>query len=217
MPDDDPRQRLRRALATPRGAPPITDARVLDAAIAVPRDQLVPAEVRDMAWLDRPLPIGWDVTISQPYIVALMTQLADVQPGERVLEIGTGSGYQAAVLAELGAEVYTVEIIEPLAARATADLARLGYDAVHVRAGDGWAGWPEHAPYDAIVVTAAPEIIPPALLEQLGPGGLLVAPIGPQSDAGQDLRVVERRPDGTLTEQSVIPVRFVPMTGGDAD
>src|SRR5690606_22859921 len=155
----------------------IDDRRVLQAMRTVQRHRFVPESLAPQAYLDQPLPIGHDQTISQPYIVALMTQLARPAPGARALEVGTGSGYQAAVLAELGAEVYTVEIVAPLAERAARVLAELGYDRVHVRAGDGYAGWPEHAPFDVIVVTAAPERIPQPLLEQLAPGGRLVIPV----------------------------------------
>ncbi len=194
----------------------IDDPRVLAAMRAVPRHRFVPEAHAADAYLDQPLPIGHDQTISQPYIVALMTQLARPAPGARVLEVGTGSGYQAAVLAELGAEVYTVEIVAPLAERAARVLAELGYDRVHVRAGDGYAGWPEHAPFDVIVVTAAPERIPQPLLEQLAPGGRLVIPVGPVS-ATQQLRLVKKDAQGRLHERSVIPVRFVPLTGEAAD
>src|SRR5690606_16530412 len=155
-------------------------------------------------------------TISQPYIVALMTQLARPAQGDRVLEVGTGSGYQAAVLGELAAEVYSIEIVAPLAERSTQVLGELGYDNVHVRSGDGYAGWPEQAPFDAIVVTAAPERIPPPLLEQLAPGGRLVIPVGPMHST-QQLRVVEKDARGRLHERSVSPVRFVPLTGEAAD
>lgn len=190
----------------------IDDARVLDAMRRVPRHRFVPEALADQAYGDQPLPIGHDQTISQPYIVALMTQLARPAPGDRVLGVGTGSGYQAAVLAELAGEVYSIEIVTPLATRAALTLHRLGYSNVAVRSGDGYAGWPEHAPFDAIVVTAAPERIPPPLLEQLAPGGRLVIPVGPLH-ATQELRVVEKREDGSLRERVVTPVRFVPLTG----
>lgn len=194
----------------------IDDARVLDAMRKVPRHRFVPDELADQAYLDQPLPIGHEQTISQPYIVALMSQLARPQPGDRVLEIGTGSGYQAAVLAELAVEVYSIEIVTPLATRAALLLRRLGYANLAVRSGDGYAGWPEHAPFDAIVVTAAPERVPAPLLEQLRPGGRLVIPVGP-IHAAQDLRVIEKRADGSLHERVVTPVRFVPLTGPAAD
>jgi protein-L-isoaspartate(D-aspartate) O-methyltransferase len=178
----------------------------------VPRHEFVPPPWRADAYADRPLPIGEGQTISQPYIVALMTELAGVRPGARVLEVGTGSGYQAAILAALGAEVYTIEIVEPLAARAADTLARLGYGAIHARSGDGYRGWPDAAPFAAIIVTAAPAAVPQPLLDQLATGGHLVIPVG---TAEQELRVYEKTPEGVLRMRSVAPVRFVPMTGGD--
>jgi len=194
----------------------IDDARVLEAMRKVPRHRFVPDELAAQAYLDQPLPIGHGQTISQPYIVALMTQLARPKAGDRVLEVGTGSGYQAAVLAELAAEVYSIEIVTPLATRAALLLRRLGYANFAVRSGDGYAGWPEHAPFDAIVVTAAPERVPAPLLEQLRPGGRLVIPVGPVH-AVQELRVIEKRADGSLDERVVTPVRFVPLTGEAAE
>jgi protein-L-isoaspartate(D-aspartate) O-methyltransferase len=187
----------------------IKDERVLQAMRSVQRHLFVPQYLRDLAYADRPLPIGHDQTISQPYIVALMTQLARVDPGDRVLEIGTGSGYQAAVLAELGRRVYSLEIIEPLAREARQRLQRLGYENVAVRSGDGFKGWKEHAPYDAILVTCAPPEIPPPLLEQLGEGGRLVIPVG---ELWQELKVVTKK-SGRLQTKDIVPVRFVPMTG----
>jgi len=187
----------------------IHDLRLLQALRTVPRHLFVPEEERARAYDDRPLPIGHGQTISQPYIVALMTELAQVEPGDRVLEIGTGSGYQAAVLASLGCTVFTIEIVGPLAERAAADLKALGYDHVTVRAGDGYVGWPEEAPFDAILVTAAPPRIPAPLLEQLAEDGHLVVPIG---EGIQHLTVVHRTRDG-LERRVVLPVRFVPMTG----
>lgn len=187
----------------------ITEPRVLAAMRAVPRHELVPAELAGDAYRDGPLPIGHDVTISQPYIVALMTQLAHVKPGDRVLDVGTGSGYQAAVLAAMGAEVYGIEIIEPLATAAADRLRRLGYVAT-IRAGDGWGGWPEHAPFEAILLAAAPSEIPVALTEQLADGGRLVLPLGRRWQ--QELLVVTRTSNG-LRRETVIPVAFVPMTG----
>jgi protein-L-isoaspartate(D-aspartate) O-methyltransferase len=190
----------------------VDDERVLAAMLAVPRHRFVPVDLRAYAYEDRPLPIGHGVTISQPFIVALMSQVAEVEPGDRVLEVGTGSGYQAAVLAELGAEVYTIERIEALAEGAAAVLAELGYAEVQVRYGDGYAGWPEHAPFDAILLTAAPASLPEALLEQLAVGGRLVAPVGAAGGA-QELVVVERTPKG-LRQRRVVDVAFVPMLPG---
>jgi protein-L-isoaspartate(D-aspartate) O-methyltransferase len=189
----------------------ITNARVLAAVGKVPRHEFVPAELQHRAYEDSALPIGYDQTISQPYIVAFMTEQLDPQPTDRVLEIGTGSGYQAAVLAQLVAEVYTIEIIEPLAQRAEADLKRLGYTNIHVRAGDGCQGWPEAAPFDAIIVTCAPEQVPQPLVEQLKEGGRMIIPIGPVWD--QNL-VLLRKQGGRLEKSAVLSVRFVPMTGG---
>jgi protein-L-isoaspartate(D-aspartate) O-methyltransferase len=189
----------------------IADPRVLEAMRTVERHRFVPDAYRGAAHDDHPLPIGHGQTISQPYIVALMTELARVRPDARVLEIGTGSGYQAAVLAVLAKEVYTIEIVAPLAAEAAERLARLGYRNVTVRAGDGYRGWPEKAPFDAVIVTAAPPEIPQPLLDQLAVGGRLVAPIGPEY-GDQRLVVVERTAKGY--ERSVVAgVRFVPMTG----
>lgn len=188
----------------------ITHPGVLKAMAEVPRHEFVPAAQRQYAYDDGPLPIGYDQTISQPYVVALMTEKLDPKPTDKVLEIGTGSGYQAAVLSPLVAEVYTIEIVEPLGLRAQADLKRLGYGNVHVRIGDGYRGWPEAAPFDAIIATSAPEHVPPPLVEQLKDGGRLVIPLGPSYE--QYLYVFKKR-GGKLDRQSVIPVRFVPMTG----
>jgi protein-L-isoaspartate(D-aspartate) O-methyltransferase len=187
------------------------DARVLDVLRAVPRHEFVPAEVAAQAYADRPLPIGLGQTVSQPYVVALMTHLLGVKPGHRVLEIGTGSGYQAAVLARLAREVYSVEIVAELGKRAAETLARLGYANVVTRIGDGYQGWEEHAPYDGIMVTAAPDHVPAALIAQLKPGGRLVIPVGGQF---QDLMVIAKAADGTTTGTSIIPVRFVPLVRG---
>ncbi|MEL7450978.1 MAG: protein-L-isoaspartate(D-aspartate) O-methyltransferase [Pseudomonadota bacterium] len=192
------------------------DPAVADALRTVPRHEFVPKELTGAAYINRPLPIGEGQTISQPYIVALMTQLVDVEPGARVLEIGTGSGYQAAVLAELGATVYTIEIVEPLGRRAAAVLERLCYDDVHVRIGDGYAGWPEHAPFDAVVVTAAPETIPQPLIDQLATGGRLVIPVGPRGGV-QQLQLLERQENGEVRTRRVLPVSFVPFTRDPAD
>jgi len=194
----------------------IHDRRVLDAMRSVPRHLFVDPGQAAHAYDDRPLPIGHGQTISQPYIVALMTQLARPAPGDRVLEIGTGSGYQAAILARLAAQVYTIEIVEPLARDAKERLQRLGYDNVAVRAGDGYAGWPEHAPFDVVMLTAAPEEVPVPLLEQLKPGGRLVAPVG-SGFMGQELRLIEKRADGSLRTTRSVPVRFVPFTGKAAE
>jgi protein-L-isoaspartate(D-aspartate) O-methyltransferase len=188
----------------------VKDERVLAAMRAVPRHEFVPAELRDRAYDDRPLPIGYDQTISQPYIVAFMTEALRVQPTDRVLEIGTGSGYQAAILGQLAAEVYSIEIIEPLAGRAAADLQRLGFTNVHVRAGDGYRGWPEAAPFDALIVTCAPDHVPKPLVEQLKEGGRMIIPVGDAS--GQRLYLLEKRA-GQIEQRAVLPVMFVPMTG----
>ena len=204
---DAARERMVEEQIVARG---VSDPRVLRAMRAVPRHEFVPMDARADAYQDRPLPIGHGQTISQPYIVALMTDLAAVRPGDRVLEIGTGSGYQAAVLAEMGAQVYGIEIVEPLATRARETLRRLGYDRVQVRHGDGHRGWPEAAPFAAIVVTAAPPAVPPALVEQLAPGGRLVIPVG---ERDQELQLLVRTPSGLETRR-IVPVRFVPMVGG---
>jgi len=185
--------------------------RVLAAMAKVPRHELVPAEQKAVAYANRPLPIGLGQTISQPFIVALMTDLMEVKPGDRVLEIGTGSGYQAAVLAELAATVYTIEIVEPLAREAAGRLNQLGYRNVVAKVGDGYQGWPEHAPFDAIMVTAAPREVPQPLIEQLKPGGRLVVPIGGQA-AGQALLLIEKKTDGTVMRRNILAVSFVPLT-----
>ena len=191
----------------------IRDEAVLRAMQTVPREQFVPASEQSRAYSDRPLPIGEGQTISQPYIVALMSSLARITPGQRVLEIGTGSGYQAAVLAELEAEVFSIELLPGIAARAETTLRGLGYDAINLRVGDGYLGWPEAAPFDRIVVTAAPPEIPPALLEQLAPGGRLVAPVGPDPWS-QRLVVAARTEDGGINVQDHGGVAFVPMVPG---
>ncbi len=188
----------------------ITDPAVLAAMRKVPRHLFVPPSMVDEAYKDKPLPIGLEQTISQPYIVALMTQLARAAPGKKALDVGTGSGYQAAVLAETCGEVYTVEILCDLAREAEERLKRLGYTNVTGRCGDGWAGWPEVAPFDVIVVAAAPPEIPEPLIRQLAPGGRLVIPVGGLS---QELVVVEKGSDGTVRRWSAGGVRFVPMTG----
>ena len=187
----------------------IADPRVLAAMRAVPREQLVPEDVRASAYEDRPLPIGHGQTISQPYIVAEMSAQLELSGDERVLEIGTGSGYQAAILGELAREVYTIEIVEPLAERAAADLERLGYENVHVCAGDGYKGWPEEAPFDAIIVTAAPDHVPQPLIDQLAVGGRMVIPIG---RGIQSLTLITRDERG-VKRKTLLGVMFVPMTG----
>ncbi len=187
----------------------ITDPLVLNAMRRVPRDRFVPPDQRQWAYEDRPLPIGFRQTISQPYIVAYMSQALRLTPEAKVLEVGTGSGYQAAVLAELAATVYTIEIVPQLADRARDTLAELGYDNVHVRQGDGYAGWPEQAPFDAIMVTAAPDHIPQPLIDQLGLGGRLIIPVGQDR---QTLTILTRTEDG-VEEEPDLPVLFVPMTG----
>lgn len=188
----------------------VRDPATLVAMRAVPRHRFVPPELSRHAYDDRPLPIGNGQTISQPYIVAFMTEAARIRPGDKVLEIGTGSGYQAAVAAELTDQVYTIEIIPEIAARAAVTLKELGYGRVQVRAGDGYKGWPEEAPFDVILITAAPEQIPPPLLEQLREGGRMVIPVGPQR-AGQELLLVTKQ-DGKIQRRTLLPVRFVPFT-----
>jgi len=187
----------------------IRDPRVLQAMREIPRADFVPAEVRDRAHRDSPLPIGYGQTISQPYIVAFMTEQLELDGSEKVLEIGTGSGYQAAILGRLAARVYSIEIVEALAQRSRALLEAKGIANVEVRSGDGYGGWPEHAPFDAILLTAAPDDIPEPLLEQLAVGGRLVAPVGVGL---QELVLVTRDEEG-LHFESLLPVRFVPMVG----
>jgi protein-L-isoaspartate(D-aspartate) O-methyltransferase len=188
----------------------VRGARVLNAMRKVPRERFVPVHLAFRAYDDAPLPIGEGQTISQPYVVAYMTETLSVGPDHRVLEIGTGSGYQAAVLGEIASEVYTIEIVPALARRAREVLRSLGYARVQVREGDGYAGWPAYAPFDRIMVTAAVEEIPPPLVDQLGPNGVLVAPVGPR-DAVQQITIVEKSARGTI-ERRTIPVRFVPFT-----
>jgi protein-L-isoaspartate(D-aspartate) O-methyltransferase len=191
---------------------PAFDARVMSVIAKVPRHEFVPADQRASAYRNRPLPIGHGQTISQPYIVALMTDLAHAQPDHKVLEIGTGSGYQAAVMAHLAKSVYTIEIVEPLGLQAAQRLKALGYGNVEVRLGDGYNGWEEHAPYDAILVTAAASHIPPPLLRQLKPGGRMVIPVG-AAFMVQQLMLVEKNLDGTVSTRQILPVAFVPLTG----
>lgn len=189
---------------------PALDPQVIDAIASVPRHRFVPESQRRHAYENRPLPIGHDQTISQPYIVALMTSLLQPESGDKVLEVGTGSGYQAAVLAQMGAQVYTIEIVEPLAREAAKQLD--AYPNVHTRVGDGYKGWPEQAPFDGIIVTAAVAPIPPPLLAQLKPGGRMVIPVGQQWEV-QTLMLIEKDQSGRISEQRVLPVRFVPLTG----
>jgi protein-L-isoaspartate(D-aspartate) O-methyltransferase len=203
---DDLRQRMVRQQIETRG---VKDPEVLAAMRSVPRHRFVPEDYREASYQDSPLPIGESQTISQPYIVALMSELLEVGPGDKVLEIGTGSGYQAAVLAAMGVEVFTVEIRQGLCERAEVILADLGYDNAHVRCGDGYGGWPEEAPFAGVIVTAAPDRIPEPLIEQLAVGARMVIPLG---DFYQQLMVIKKTDDG-VEERSVIPVRFVPMTG----
>ncbi len=208
---DARRRMVESQIAHPRdGRDPVTDARVLDAMLAVPRHAFVPAAVSDQAYDDTPLPIGHGQTISQPYIVALMTEHLHLPAGAKVLEIGTGSGYQAAVLAHLTPNVYTIEIVEELSRMAAQNLKDEGYRGVQVRHGDGHLGWPERAPFDAIIVTCAPEALPPPLWDQLRPGGRIVIPIGPV-DRVQRLVVVSKAPDGQRRTDTITDVRFVPM------
>ena len=193
----------------------IHDSVVIEAMRAVPRHEFVPAEFLDQAYGDHPLPIGHGQTISQPYIVALMSQALDLGPGAKVLEIGTGSGYQAAVLAEMGAEVFTIEIIEQLATVADERLRLLGYDVV-VRNADGYFGWEEHAPFDAIIVTAAASHVPPPLVEQLAVGGRMIVPVG-ATPWSQNLILITKDEEGAVRTRNLIPVRFVPLTGEGHD
>ena len=199
-----------RMVETQIAARGVRDPRVLEAMRKVPRHLFVDPSQREHAYEDHPLPIAANQTISQPYIVALMTELLALEPRARVLEIGTGSGYQSAVLGELAAEVYSIEIVPDLARAAGEKLRELGYTNVTVREGDGYRGWPEHAPFDGIIVTAAPERIPQPLIEQLATGGRMVIPVG---GFFQELKVFTKGADGRITEKDVLPVRFVPMTG----
>jgi protein-L-isoaspartate(D-aspartate) O-methyltransferase len=187
----------------------IKDPRVLAAMRRVPRHEFVPEAMRGNAYMDSPLPIGHDQTISQPYIVAFMTEALQLDPSHRVLEIGTGSGYQAAILGELVKEVYTIEIVAPLADRARATLKQLGYTNVQVRTGNGYLGWPDQAPFDRVMVTAAPDAIPQPLIEQLAIGGLMAIPVG----VGDQELLILRRTDKGMETLRTLPVRFVPMTG----
>ena len=207
----DPQQNARaRMVADQIRARGVRDPRVLDAMRRVPRHQFIGAEHLDEAYDDHPITIGFGQTISQPYIVAFMTEALDLAPGHRVLDVGTGSGYQTAVLAELAGEIYSIERIPELAERARQTLDDLGYHNVHVRTGDGYAGWPEYAPYDRILAGAAPEEIPQPLLDQLADGGIIAIPTGSWN---QELRVI-RKSRGRLETLTTLPVRFVPLVRG---
>lgn len=188
----------------------IADQRTLSAMRRVPRHRFVPRELSHRAYEDGPLPIGHGQTISQPFIVAYTTEHAQIKPGTKVLEIGTGSGYQAAVAAEAGADVYSIEIVPELAERARAALHDSGYGRVHLRTGDGYKGWPEEAPFDVIIVTAAPDVVPPPLIEQLKEGGRMIIPVGPQRGV-QELRLITKS-GGKVREEALLPVAFVPFT-----
>jgi len=202
------RQKMVEEQLKPRG---IHDERVLAAMAKVPREEFVPQNMRAQSYADSALPIGHDQTISQPFIVAYMTEQLRLQPTDRVLEIGTGSGYQAAVLAELAKDVYTIEIVEPLAKEASARLARLDYNNAHVKVGDGYQGWPEVAPFDAIIVTCAPDKVPQPLTQQLKEGGRMIIPVG-SGIMDQQLYLLEKT-NGELAQRAILPVRFVPMAG----
>ena len=201
------RNRMVEQQLKPRG---IKDERVLAAMAKVPREEFIPVDARADAYEDGPLPIGYDQTISQPYVVAFMTEQLRPKQSDRVLEIGSGSGYQAAILGELVAEIYTIEIVEPLAKEASARLARLGYNNAHVKTGDGFQGWPEVAPFDSIIVTCAPDKVPPPLTAQLKDGGRMIIPVGAGID--QQLYLLEKK-NGELAQTAILPVRFVPMMG----
>jgi len=191
----------------------VRDSATLRAMLSVPRHEFVPANLSANAYADFPLPIGYGQTISQPYIVAFMTEQLGLSPRSRVLEVGTGSGYQAAVLAEIAGDVYTMEIVPQLSREADARLRLRGYGRVHTRNADGFYGWPDAAPFDAIIVTAAAGFVPPPLVEQLRPGGRMVIPVGSVYGA-QNLVLVRKAPDGAITTRTLLPVRFVPLTGG---
>ena len=214
----EPRQKMVKAIETDVNETSLyinkkrLDARVMSVMGRVERHKFVSPSYQSMAYANQPLPIGHGQTISQPYIVALMTDLIGIDPGEKVLEIGTGSGYQAAVLAEMGAEVFTIEIVKPLAKEAAKRLADLGYSRVKTREGDGYYGWQEEAPFDAIVVTAAASHIPPPLIRQLKPGGVMMIPVGSRFLV-QQLVLVSKNEAGEITTRQILPVRFVPLTG----
>ena len=194
----------------------ITSNNVLEAMRHVPRHLFVPQQYQAYAYRNQPLPIGYDQTISQPFIVGYMTQLLDLKAGEKVLEIGTGSGYQAAVLSEITPDVYTIEIVEELGKQARQRFDKLGYTTIETKIGDGYQGWEKHAPYDAILLTAAPPEIPQPLIDQLKPGGVLVAPVG-STQGRQVITRITKGPDGEISREQMLPVRFVPMTGEAQD
>lgn len=202
----DYRKRMIQEQIVARG---VKDTLVLNALLKVPRHHYIPSEMQSYAYADEPLSIGFDQTISQPYIVAYMTEVLQLKGNERALEIGTGSGYQAAVLAEIVRDVYTIEIVEPLALRAERLLQQEGYANIHCRCGDGYRGWPEAAPFDAIIITAAPVTIPQPLVDQLAEGGRMVLPVG---DRSQELVLLTKK-NNRILQKSLLPVRFVPMTG----
>src|SRR5947207_5221213 len=209
--DKDPFAAARKGMVRDQLSGPgraITNARVLTVMGKVPRHEFVPERYRSQAYEDGPLPIGYSQTISQPYIVAFMTEQLRLKPSDRVLEIGTGSGYQAAILAELMSQVYSIEIVEPLAKNAEATLQRLGYENVHVKIGDGYKGWPDAAPFHAIIVTCAPDKVPQPLIDQLKDGGRMVIPVG--NPFAQELDLLEKK-NGQLKQSATLPVRFVPM------
>ena len=214
----DAREQMVATQITPAlfGRTPVKDEAVLRAMRTVPRHEFVPAQLRRDAYRDTPLRIGQGQTISQPYIVATMTEALLLRAEHVVLEIGTGSGYQAAVLAEIARDVYTIEIVEPLGRRAARILKKLGYTNIHTQIGDGYKGWPEHAPFDASIVTAAPDHVPKPLVEQLKPGGRMVIPVGPQGGS-QRLMLLEKTADGRIKERAIERVRFVPLTGEQVD
>jgi len=209
---DEVAQMAQEVSPSPGGGPALSRA-VLDAIGRVPRHRFVPEDEWRHAYQNYPLSIGYGQTISQPYIVALMTDLLAVKPGDRVLEIGTGCGYQTAVLAEMGAEVYSIEIVEPLAQQAAEAFRELGYEQIHAKAGDGYHGWPEHAPFAGIIVTAGAPHVPQPLVDQLKSGGRMVIPLG-DAWSGQELLLIRKDENGKTHQHNVLPVRFVPLTGG---
>jgi len=209
----DPHQQNREALASSLAAEGIRNSEVLRAVRTVPRHEFVPPELAREAYDDRPLPIGAGQTISQPFVVAYMTEALQVSRGDRVLEVGTGSGYQAAILAEIGADVFSIEIVPELSERARVALDRSGYERVKLRVGDGYAGWPNEAPFKGVIVTAAADRVPPPLIDQLAPSGRLVMPVEDSLTGHQWIVVVQKDAEGKVSEHRTLPVRFVPMTG----